>query len=101
VFNADVYSNVDGDTDYWWRISYSNGGGGTSLRTVRTVNGQPSAVSTPFTILDPDTAYELTLCTQDHQENPPRRSAPTRPISGPPRPAAGRESPSRAPEASG
>ena len=73
VFNADVYSNIDGDTDYSWGIGFENGGGGTSTRTVKTVNGQPSAVSTPFTILDPDTAYHLTLCTQDHGENPPRQ----------------------------
>ena len=73
VFNADVYSNIDGDTGYSWSISSANGGGGTSLRTVRTVNGQPSAVSTPFTLLDPDTTYHLTLCTQDDEENPPRR----------------------------
>jgi TolB protein len=30
-------------------------------------------VSTPFTILDPDTAYHLTLCTQDHADDPPRQ----------------------------
>jgi Tol biopolymer transport system component len=73
VFNGDIYSNVNGDADYSWSISYDNGGGGTSTRTVRTVNGQRSAVSTPFTILDPATTYHLTLCAADHQENPPRQ----------------------------
>ena len=73
VFNGDIYSNVDGDADYSWSISFANGGGGTSSHTVTLVSGQRGAVSTPFTLLDPNTTYHLTLCAADHQENPPRR----------------------------
>ncbi len=73
VFNGNVYSNVNGDAEYWWRISSDNGGGGTSNHTVTLVAGQAGAVSTPFTILDPATTYHLTMCAQDHEQNPPRQ----------------------------
>jgi dipeptidyl aminopeptidase/acylaminoacyl peptidase len=73
VFNGNIYSDVSGDAEYSWGITFQNGGGGTSSRTVTLTAGQPGAVSTPFTLLDPDTTYHLTLCAQDHQENPPRR----------------------------
>ena len=30
VFNGDVYSSGNGDVEYWWGLSFENGGGGTS-----------------------------------------------------------------------
>jgi len=70
VFNGDVYSSGNGDVEYWWGISFENGAGGTSHRTVTVAAQKPQAVSTPYPLLDPNTSYQLTLCAKDYLENP-------------------------------
>lgn len=73
TFNADVYSNFAGDTEYWWRYgeaaTYDSE---TEHGSVAIADEEPHPVSQQVEELTADTTYHFTVCTSDEQESPPR-----------------------------
>jgi hypothetical protein len=73
TLNAEVYSSVAGDTEYWWRYGEDTGyGSETPHGTVAIADDQPHAVSHPVSGLTADTTYHFMVCTSDEEESPPR-----------------------------
>jgi Tol biopolymer transport system component len=73
TLNGDIYSNFDGNTEYWWRY------GGRTLygletphRTIAISDDSAHPVSEPLTGLSPNTTYHFQLCARDGEESPPR-----------------------------
>jgi Tol biopolymer transport system component len=73
TLHGDVYSNLDGDTDYWWRYGETTAyGSETPHGTIAISDEDPHPVSEPVTGLTPSTTYHFQFCVKDAQESPPR-----------------------------
>jgi Tol biopolymer transport system component len=73
TLNGVVFSNLEGDTAYWYRYGTSAGyGSETPHRTVSIHEGAPQSVSAPIAGLTPGTSYHHQLCVKDAQESPDR-----------------------------
>jgi Tol biopolymer transport system component len=73
TLNADVYSSVAGDTEYWWRYGETTAyGTETPHRTIAIADSAAHPVSEPIQGLAASTTYHFQLCVQDEGENPPR-----------------------------
>jgi hypothetical protein len=73
TLNANVYSNVQGDTEYWFEYGQTTAyGNGTPQRTVFIDDDQAHPVSEPVSGLSPGTTYHWRICARDDQEQPPR-----------------------------
>ncbi|HEU0023994.1 MAG TPA: fibronectin type III domain-containing protein [Thermoleophilaceae bacterium] len=73
TLHANVYSSVQGDTEYWFRYGPTTAyGSETTHRTVFIDDGDPHPVSEPLTGLTPDTTYHWQVCVRDEEEQPPR-----------------------------
>lgn len=75
TLNANVYSSIDGPTDYWF--AYGDPGAPASWsetvhRTVDIADRDPHPVSEPIVGLEPDTVYGWHICVADQEESPPR-----------------------------
>jgi len=72
TLNGDVYSNLAGNTEYWWRFGTTTAyGSQTPHRTIAISDNQPHPVSEPVSGLSPSTTYHVQMCAQDG-ESPPR-----------------------------
>jgi cell wall-associated NlpC family hydrolase len=72
TLNGDVYSNLSGTTQYWWRYGTTTAyGSETPHRSLTISDDQGHAVSEPLAGLSPSTAYHVQMCAQDG-ESPPR-----------------------------
>jgi lysophospholipase L1-like esterase len=94
TLNANVFSTLDGPTDYWFR--YGAGGdpgtwSETPRRTLEISDREAHPVSEPISGLTPDTDYGWVVCVADREEDPPReicskqQAFQTRPAGAPPR----------------
>jgi Tol biopolymer transport system component len=73
TLNADVYSSVAGDTEYWWRYGETTAyGTETPHRTIAIADSAAHPVSEPIQGLSASTTYHFQLCVQDEGEDPPR-----------------------------
>ncbi len=73
TLHGNVYSNLDGDTEYWWRYGETSAYGSETARgTVAISDEGPHPVSEPVTGLTAGTTYHFQFCVKDAQESPPR-----------------------------
>ncbi|HSK95293.1 MAG TPA: hypothetical protein VK891_01640, partial [Euzebyales bacterium] len=73
TLNANVYSDFEGDTEYWFEYGQSTAyGSQTPHRTVFIDDDQAHPVSEPVTGLSPGSTYHWRVCARDGQEQPPR-----------------------------
>ena len=73
TLNGDVYSNVEGQTKYWFRYGETaDYGTATPTRAIAIADDDPHPVSEPIAGLEPETAYHFQMCVQDAGEDPPR-----------------------------
>ena len=78
TLNGDVYSNVAGDTEYWWKYGETNAyGTETPHRTIAIADSEAHPVSEPVGGLDAGTIYHYAMCVQDSEESPPRANCST------------------------
>jgi hypothetical protein len=76
--HADIYSDVAGDTEYWWRYGTSTAyGSETPHRTVAISDDDPHPVTEPLFSLSPSTEYHFQVCVKDQGESPPRTNCNT------------------------
>ena len=72
TLNGDVYSNLAGSTQYWWRYGTTSAyGSETTHRSVAINDNQGHPVSEPLAGLSASTAYHFKMCAQDGS-SPPR-----------------------------
>jgi Tol biopolymer transport system component len=73
VVHGNVYSNLEGDTDYWWRYGETSAyGSETPHETIAISDTEPHPVSAQIDGLSPATTYHFQFCVKDAQESPPR-----------------------------
>jgi dipeptidyl aminopeptidase/acylaminoacyl peptidase len=73
TLNGDVFSDVEGETAYWFRYGKTTAyGAQTSRRTVAITDQSAYPVSAPISGLSPGTTYHWQMCVQDSEEDPPR-----------------------------
>jgi len=73
TLRGNVYSNLEGDTEYWWRYGETSAyGAETAHGTVEISDEEPHPVSEPVTGLTAGTTYHFQFCVKDAQESPPR-----------------------------
>ncbi len=73
TLNANVYSNVAGDTEYWFEHGTTTAyGSETTHRTVFIDDDDAHPVSEPVSGLAPGTTYHWRICVRDQGEQPPR-----------------------------
>ena len=73
TLNANVYSDFEGNTEYWFSYGESTAyGNETTHRTVFTDDDSAHPVSEPVSGLAPGTTHHWRVCARDGQENPPR-----------------------------
>ena len=73
TLNGNVYSNVEGDTEYWFRYGETTSyGDETAHGQVAISDDQAHPVSEPISGLSPGTTYHWQLCVRDSGEDPPR-----------------------------
>jgi Tol biopolymer transport system component len=78
TLNADIYSSVAGDTEFWWRYGTTTDyGTETPHRTVAIADDEPHRVSQPVAGLTASTTYHFQLCARDDEESPPRTNCQT------------------------
>ena len=71
--NGDVYSNLVGDTKYWFRYGPTAAyGTETPQRTIAIDDTAAHPVSEPISGLTASTTYHFQMCVQDQEEEPPR-----------------------------
>jgi Tol biopolymer transport system component len=77
ALHGNVYSTLDGDTQYWWRYGPTPDYGlETPRRTVTTEAYEASVVSEPLTGLTPGATYHFQFCVKDALESPERICSP-------------------------
>jgi hypothetical protein len=70
TLNGDIYSTVQGDTEYWIRYGETKAyGSETTHRTVAIDDDKAHPVSEPIGGLSPGTTYHWQLCANDHSPN--------------------------------
>ena len=75
TLNANVYSSIDGPTDYWFVYGAPGDQANwqeTTHGTVQIADRDPHPVSQSVTGLQADTVYNWKVCVADQQESPPR-----------------------------
>ena len=73
TLHGNIYSNVDGTTEYWWRYGGTPAyGSETPKRSIVIHDDDPHPVSEPLSGLTPNTTYHFRLCARDGEESPPR-----------------------------
>ena len=73
TLHGNVYSNLDGDTEYWWRYGVTEAyDSETPHGTIAISDEEPHPVSEPVTGLTADTTYHFQFCVKDAQESPPQ-----------------------------
>jgi Tol biopolymer transport system component len=88
TLNGDVYSDLEGNTEYWWRYGTTTAyGSETPRRTIAIGDADPHPVSEFLEDLTPNTTYHFQFCVKDAQERPERicsrdQTFVTRPVSG-------------------
>ncbi len=73
TLNGSVYSNVEGNTTWWFDYGDTpDYGSATADATVAIADDDSHPVSAPIYGLLPDTTYHFRMCVKDAQEEPPR-----------------------------
>jgi alpha-tubulin suppressor-like RCC1 family protein len=73
TLNGDVFSNVEGDTAYWFRYGETTAyGRSTPERAVAVADDEPHPVSESVGGLSPGVTYHWQMCVRDQGEDPPR-----------------------------